>query len=143
MTCDDALRKFGLTPAPASLEEIRRELIQEMNWRKSENDDEEDDHFFLFQLLCVQLFAAGHVEDSLNIWRAKQNDFDAFCFIDSEFLCGAGVEATQQYLYKVGTEEANKALEYILDLDWDNFTPEKHLAGYTRYFGQSDVSSEP
>ncbi|BCM89782.1 hypothetical protein IAD21_01629 [Abditibacteriota bacterium] len=129
MNCEQALMQWGLVPALSSLGDIRRELAAEIERRH--NDIYTED---LLLLLCVQLFAARQVEDSLHIWQAKQCDFDAFCYIDGEFLCGAGLEPTRQFLLGCEAPEALAALEYIDDKDWSHFTPDEHLAQYRQYF---------
>ena len=137
MTCDEALAKFELVPQLSQLDEIRQALLDEMKWRRQDEDDGED-HDDLLLVLCVQLFAAGQVEDSLNVWRAKQNDFDAACYIDGEFLCGAGLKKTIDYLEQQNTEESLEVLDYVLLKDWEGFTPEEHLEHYRRYFDYSN-----
>ena len=52
----------------------------------------------MLRTLCIQLFSLGVAEDSLLIWDAKQSSFDAGCGLDVQFLCGAGLEATKEFL---------------------------------------------
>ncbi|MBW3636818.1 MAG: hypothetical protein KY445_10205 [Armatimonadetes bacterium] len=140
MTESEALSKFGLVPDASSLEEIRREIAAETAFRRADGYDENDyeDYTPVLYLFCVQLFAARQVQDCLFIWRAKQCDFDAFCMVDSEFLCGAGLEETQTFLREQNSEEARKILDFIDQYgsfhrsDWSH---EGHLDIYRRYYG--------
>jgi hypothetical protein len=137
MTTDEAFSRWGLAPPISELNDIRRALSDESKRRRSDTEIEEEDDDStddLLLLLCVQLFAARQVEDSLHIWRAKQGDFDASLSIDGEFLCGAGVEETRQFLLSNEAPQAIAALEYIDNIDWSHFTPDGHLAHYRRYF---------
>ncbi|QHT70599.1 hypothetical protein GXP67_30070 [Rhodocytophaga rosea] len=55
----------------------------------------------------------GNVEDSLLIWRAKNVDFDAFCYVDIQLVVFAGVEETIGFFILLNTEESTKAAEYL------------------------------
>ena len=51
--------------------------------------------------------------------------------IDVQFLCGAGLEQTREFLRGVGTDDAMEALAYIAKCvttgDFANFTVEREL----------------
>lgn len=132
MTTDEALTRWGLPPAISSLDEIRHELNLEIERRQHEGTED------LLLLLCVQLFAARQPEDALHIWRAKQCDFDAFCYIEGDLICGAGVEATRQFLRNSNAPEATAALEWLGDEDGnereDELAYKERLTSYQRYF---------
>lgn len=51
---------------------------------------------------CWLLFMIGRVEDTVVTWRAKNIDFDTYCYIDSVFLIPCGVEATVQFARRHG-----------------------------------------
>ena len=63
------------------------------------------------------LFAAGNVEDSLHVWRAKRSSFDAACSLDVQLVCGAGFDATLRFLREHDSDDARAAIEYILSCD--------------------------
>ncbi|GAA1710946.1 hypothetical protein GCM10009745_68740 [Kribbella yunnanensis] len=46
---------------------------------------------------CWLLFMIGHVEDAVLVWRAKNTNFDARCYIDSVFLIPQGAAATAEF----------------------------------------------
>jgi len=54
------------------------------------------------------------VQDCIKIWQAKKVDFDCYCGIDIQLVPFAGVDETISYLREQKTDEANKALEYVL-----------------------------
>ena len=58
----------------------------------------------------MQLFANGDVTDSLPIWRAKRSGQDLFTMLDNQFLCGAGLQPTTDFLAAQGTSQS--ALDY-------------------------------
>lgn len=125
------LNKYTLTPEPRFAEEIREIIRQEIS-------DEDREGNEILRLSCSQLFAIGEVEDSLLIWRAKQSNFDAACYLDIQFLCGAGLEETKTFLLNQNTSESTKALEYLIDCeeggDFDGFTVESQIKEHQRYF---------
>jgi hypothetical protein len=128
---DAALARFGLPAKLADRSEIIAGLEEEIT------RDEECDET-LMRLLCAQLFSLGVAEDSLLIWRAKSLNFDTFCGIDVQLLCGAGLEQTKAFLADAGTEDAAKALEYLGEAeesgDFDGFDLEKALAEHRSYY---------
>jgi hypothetical protein len=63
---------------------------------------------------CYVLGLHQQVEDSLQVWNAKIADFDTFCGLDIQLALFAGADETITYLTKQDSEEAKKALEYIL-----------------------------
>ena len=66
-------------------------------------------------LSCYILALHNHTEDALKIWEAKYADFDTYCGLDGQLIVFAGVKETIAFLEKQTTEEANKALKYIID----------------------------
>lgn len=135
MTRDDQveaqLEKYTLNPNPKFAEEIREIIHQEIADENREDNE-------ILKLSCAQLFAIGQVEDSLLIWRAKQSDFDAACYLDIQLLCGAGLEQTKAFLSNQDTPEAKEALKYLLECeeagDFDEFTVESQDQEHHRYF---------
>ena len=131
---DEILQRFGLHPSDGDLAEIRAIIAEQatLGW---------DAHVEVMKICCIGLFNAGHVADSLLIWRAKESNWDAHCSIDVHLLCGAGLPETTAYLQgEAGRDpEAAKALEYLSacakpGVDFDGFTPETLSAMYDRYY---------
>ena len=108
MTSDEALQKFGLPASSQHRDEIRRLLTEEIEREKRGESGEE-----MLRTLCVQLFSLGVVEDALLIWDAKESSFDAHCGLDVQFLCGAGLPATREFLASLRIPSAAAALNYL------------------------------
>lgn len=51
---------------------------------------------------CWLLFMLGHVEDVALVWRAKNVNFDAHCYIDSVLLVSQGADATARFARSQG-----------------------------------------
>jgi len=110
----DVIERFGIPPRREDLAEIRRALEAAS---ELERDDDDTSDTLAMKALCVLLFAAGQVEDSIAIWRAKTASFDAGCSIDVQLLCGAGLRETRRYLEGLDSDEARAALTYITECD--------------------------
>jgi len=134
MNVDDLLQRFGLRVNKDDLPEIRQLLMAEARREAEGSGDTE-----VVRLAAIQLFSAGLVEDVLPIWRAKQASFDASCSIDVQFLCGAGLAETKQYLATCVEPEAASALKYLEDCeaagDFEDFSPEAQLIECERFYG--------
>ena len=132
---DPYLEKYGLVPNIADLPAVRELLAKEAEAERVGEERMDD----LALLCCVQLFSRGLLEDVLRIWEAKQSGFDLFCYLDGEFLLGAGITETIAYLQDVGSEEAELALDYITEGydagNLEDFSPAAHLKRYKSYFG--------
>ena len=128
---DAQLELYTLNPNPKFAEEIREIIRQEIA------DDNRQDNEIL-KLSCIQLFSIGQVDDSLLIYQAKESSFDASCYIDIQLLCGAGLEATKDYLARQNTAEANTALNHLRSCeqedDFDGFSVESQNKEFHRYF---------
>lgn len=107
MDQDESLRRFGLRPVAADLDDIRTILRTHADLGQDDQDTE------LMKLCCVQLFNVGRLEDVLTIWDAKESSWDAHCSIDVQLLCGAGFDATMEHLETEGSEDAAEALRYL------------------------------
>jgi len=136
MTYEEVLKKFGL---PASLkvrDEIRRLLVEETERERRGEAGEE-----MLRTLCVQLFSLGVVDDALLIMEAKESSFDAGCGLDIQFICGAGLKPTKEYLARSTAPSAAVALNYLHECeiagDFTEWTPQKTLGDYRRYFNVS------
>jgi hypothetical protein len=129
---DEVIRRFGFPPRPADLPELRRQLVESARLESAGNGDT-----LVMKALSVLLFAAGHPEDSLLIWRAKNASFDASCSLDVQLLCGAGFDATLRFLHAVDSDEARAALAYIrkCDATGDFKTLSEMASVYRRYYG--------
>ena len=129
---EDELRlRYGTHPAEEELAELRR-LLDEECARGLEADT------LLMKLLCVQLFNAGHLEDVLRVWAAKQSSFDAACSVDVQLLCGRGLDATRAHLAALHGEAARQALDYLDECvrsgDFDDFEVVSRAAYYDQYY---------
>lgn len=73
---------------------------------------------------CYLLGLHNNIEDSLRIWDAKTTDFDTFSYLDIQLVPFAGLDETFNYLKKVNTDNAKRALKYLLECkesgDFDN-----------------------
>ena len=129
---DESLRRYGLRPAAADLGDIRTILDthRELEWPDQDTE--------LMKLCCVQLFNAGQAADVLRIWRAKESGWDAHCSIDVQLLCGPGLDATKAYLAADGSEDAARALGYLLECeaagDFEAFSVSARSEGYALYY---------
>ncbi|MDB6024422.1 MAG: hypothetical protein JWM68_645 [Verrucomicrobiales bacterium] len=134
MTNSEALQKFGLPASPQHRDEIRRLLTEEIEREKQGESGEE-----MLRTLCVQLFSLGVPEDALLIWDAKQSSFDAGCGLDVQFLCGAGLAATREFLASSSVPSASAALEYLTECeqtgDFADWTPQTSIEQHRRYYG--------
>lgn len=134
MTTDDALRRFGLPANASYLEEIRDDFENAVE-RVSRGETDPD----LLRCLSMQLFSIGKVEDSLRIWRMKTMDFDLMCGMDVQFLCGAGINATRDFLNACTDDISNDALRYLDECiaggDFEDWTPDGWIEYYRGYFG--------
>lgn len=134
MTSNEAFQKFGLPASPQHRAEIRQFLTEEIEREKRGESGEE-----MIRTLCVQLFSLGVVEDALLIWDAKQSSFDAGCGLDVQFLCGAGLPATREFLAKSSDPSASAALQYLTECeqtgDFDGWTPQSSIEQYRGYYG--------
>lgn len=136
MTADESLARFGLAPPPEALAPIRELLAAEAAKEREEQGTGDVD---LIRLCCVQLFSAGQTSDALLVWSAKDASFDLACGIDVQLLCGAGLDATKEFLASHPSARARAALERIAACqksgDFDGFTPAAHLQYYRGYYG--------
>ena len=134
MTSDEALQKFGLPALPDHRDEIRRLLAEEIEREKRGEGGEE-----MLRTLCLQLFSLSVADDALLIWDAKQSSFDAGCGLDVQFLCGAGLAATKEYLARSSAPSASAALEYLTECeqtgDFADWTPQASVGHYRSYYG--------
>lgn len=134
MNAHESLREFGLVPADSALPRIRALLAREAEAERAGEAREDD----LALLCCVQLFSRGILEDVLRIWDAKRSGMDLGCYLDIQFLCGAGLDLTKQFLASRRGDDAAEALSRLLECeaagDFAGFSPEAHLQQYRRYF---------
>ena len=134
MTSSEALQKFGLPASPHHRAEIRQLLAEEIEREeRGESGDE------MLRTLCVQLFSLGVAEDALLIWDAKRSSFDAGFGVDVQFLCGAGLSVTREFLARSGAPTAAAAFEYLTECvqagDFDDWSPQSSIEQYRDYYG--------
>lgn len=139
MTEDELLGRFGVRPAGADLDEVRT-VLADHTARERQSQGEGDT--LVMKLCCVQLFAAGSLEDVLRIWAAKEASFDASISIDVQLLCGAGLEGTKRFLQGLSGDEGRAALRAITTCeaagDFEGFSPAQRMGEYERYYGVRD-----
>ena len=132
MDADTYISRFGLVPQASDLPAIRK-LIRSLT------DDSERDGNETLKTLCIQLFSAADVADSLLIYGAKTSSFDADCYIDVQLVCGAGLTSTLAWLAGNDEVKAVELMKYlhqcIASGDFEGFLPEEHLNFYRRYYG--------
>ncbi|MFM9555620.1 MULTISPECIES: hypothetical protein [Streptomyces] len=136
MDVKECLRRYGLRPVGADLDEVRA-LLREHTAREQRTQGQGDTE--LMRLCCFQLFNSGDVDDVLLVWSAKQASFDAACSIDIEFLLGHGLDATKAHLSASRSPAAaaglNRLRELEADGEFESFSVEEHSASYARYYG--------
>lgn len=77
-------------------------------------DETHDGEFFENIYHCAfLLFKIGDLQDVIPMWKAKRSDFDLGCGFDVQFLVGAGVQKTIDFLENIKNPDAEKAIEYI------------------------------
>ncbi|ATY13487.1 hypothetical protein CU254_25935 [Amycolatopsis sp. AA4] len=132
MTEDDLLERYGLHPTGSQLDEVRGILATEMRARLDANAE-------LMKVCCIQLFHHGSLDDVLLVWQAKTSGWDSQFAIDVQLLCGAGLDATKEFLAARPDELAREALTYLTECeearDFENFTVEGWSEYYHQYYG--------
>jgi hypothetical protein len=132
MTYEEALQKFGLPALPQYRDEIRQLLVNEIELERKGKGDEE-----LLLALSWQLFSIGLVEDSFLIWEAKQSSEYAIFAIDTQLVCGAGLDATIEYLTMSTDQSASTILDELTECvqagDFDGWTPQWTIDQYRKY----------
>ncbi|MGW1278823.1 hypothetical protein ACWD4V_17960 [Streptomyces tsukubensis] len=135
MDDEESLRRFGLRPARAHLDEIRG-LLGEHTERERRAQGGGDTE--LMKLCCVQLFNSGDLDDALLVWNAKESGFDAACSIDIELLLGHGLETTKAHLAAHPSPSARAALDRLRDLEsegaFEDFSVKEQSAAYDTYY---------
>jgi hypothetical protein len=139
VTEEECLRRFGSSPAPGQLEEIRAVLEAE-TLRERQGQGGGDTQ--VMRLCCFLLFRAGLLEDVPRIWRAKTSSMDADASIDLQFLCGAGLERTKRYLRELGSDEAEAASRRLLTSEvfgeLDGFSVDGYAASQEAYYDRDE-----
>ncbi|WP_296745077.1 hypothetical protein [Mesorhizobium sp.] len=135
MNTSDSLHQFGIVPKDEDLPRVRELLAREAERERNHEEREGD----LALLCCVQLFSRGLDEDVLRIWDAKSSGFDLFNYLDTQLLCGQGLQHTKDFLRKQPGKPAQDALAYLEDCeaagDFEDFSPLARLEHYRSYFG--------
>jgi len=132
---EESLRRYGLHPSGADLDEVRRLLSEHTRLERRAQGEGDTE---LMKLCCVQLFNAGSLEDVLLIWRAKAASMDAGCSIDIQLLCGGGLAGTRAHLSKHHLPEAAAALERLHRCeaagDFEDFSVDAWSGQYAGYY---------
>ncbi|GAS80438.1 hypothetical protein [Paenibacillus amylolyticus] len=131
MNEEEMLELYGLEPDDIHREPIRQLLQQEIENRKSEDNE-------VLRLLCIMLFCIGNVEDTTLIWQAKRKNQDTGSYIDVQLLCGAGYEQTLFYLENMDREQAHEELLYLRQCepyDFVDFSKAEWVSDYKQYYG--------
>ena len=130
----ELIRKFGFIPSRDVLPELRELLRRErrvISGRESGCGD-------YARALCFMLYAVGEVEDCLCIWSIKRLNMDTGCYIDGEYLFGAGVEATLAYV-SAQPEYANLLAELKEILGQPLSGRETTIDWFRRYFDNTEI----
>lgn len=135
MNEDELLHRYGQRPAAEHLDCIRDLLMAESERERRTQGSGDTE---AMQLCCVQLFNVGVMSDLLTIWGAKTSSWDAFCSIDVQLLCGAGLAETKAYLAAEGSEQAADALDHIHGCEaageFADFSVERQAASFTDHY---------
>jgi len=93
----------GILPesAKARHELLRKIFLAEMDYRREGEDHEYFENIYWCAYL---LFLVGDPSDTEPMWRAKHLDMDIGSGFDMEYMVGAGVKQTVDYLSQQGLE---------------------------------------
>lgn len=132
---DRYISRPTLVPSDEGLVQLRELLAKEVEAERRGDGRTED-----LALLCsVQLFGRGMLEDVLRIWDAKTASKALDRRLDFRLLCGAGLQATKDFLAAHPSKEAADALRLLTEREesghFVEFTTQGHLDSYRRYFG--------
>ncbi len=105
-----------------SLLPIHKKLLKrlfQIEVKEREEDTYEDYELFYW---CIFLISRlGDVNDIYEILDAKYMDFDASFGVDPQYLIGAGLENTIEYLSSKDDDTSKEILKYILDCKNEGF----------------------
>lgn len=82
--------------------------------RKIQNDIGNGDNIMF---VCYILGKHKEIQDSLTIWKAKNVDFDAACYVDIQLCVFNGIKETIEYLKSINEKDAENALEHIVECE--------------------------
>ena len=85
----------------ADLDLLRAVTTYEIAVRKTSGDGCGD----VLLACCWMLFCDGHVEDVPLIWRAKNVNFDAYCYIDAALLLPQGLDPSIALAAQAGADD--------------------------------------
>ncbi len=80
-------------------------------------DDFDGNCFEHIDWCALLLYRIGDPADAVLMWEGKQIDLDTACGFDSQFLVGAGVGATIEYLRQNGRNEIASYLQNFKDYE--------------------------
>jgi hypothetical protein len=96
----------SVEPTREAVKPVHRELVElfkrEMEYREGSG---ELDYFEQLYWSALLLYLIGDPADVPLMWKAKHINMDTGCGFDGQFLVGAGVEATIDYLDRNGAVE--------------------------------------
>lgn len=120
-----------------SVGEVDRPLAQYILRQYIESHRDEDAGMSdELRLSALVLSKIGSVEDAPLLWEAKTVNFDSYCGLDIQFVVGAGVRETLDYLKASGGEQLLAAVKYIEDCqatgDFGNLQGNREF--WDRYF---------
>jgi hypothetical protein len=105
------LREIHRSPSIDASGLLRAILDREANcWLSGKSEE----YFENLHWCAFLLWRVGDLRDVIPLWRAKNIDFDTACGFDIQFLTGAGLNQTIEYLGSSADPEAKPALEYIM-----------------------------
>jgi len=106
---------------PELLDLFRREMA----YRRGDSAQNEDESECFEQLYwcALLLYLIGSPADAALMWEGKQINMDTACGFDVQFLVGAGVDETTQYLETHGQKEPAEYLKSMKDHgEFDNLS---------------------
>ncbi len=107
---NDFISKFGFIANIQYKSQIIDILNEEIDtYNKAQGNREAN----LLRLCCINLFSYKNLSDVKLIWTAKMLSQDSSGIIDIQFLCGAGLTETKNFLETQSDDWAIKALTYI------------------------------
>lgn len=119
---------------------LEQEIEQDIAYSTDKIDEQE--YFESIYLCGFLLFLLAQVEDVPLLWRAKRASFDRWHGFDIQFLVGAGVPHTLNYLQNIQEEWAQEARAYIEKCqearnfdDMERYREQRHA-----YFREMDTS---
>ena len=132
MNVDEFISRFQALSNENEIEKIREILLEEIEAYRDAKGDRSSE---LLMICCMNLCYFGHLEDVSLIWKAKMLSMDTGSMIDTEYLCGAGLEKTKAFLESLSNDWSKKALQLIEQWgDFEDYNPKRYVEERITYF---------